>query len=375
MSKTGKDYYEILGVTKSASAAELKKAYRKLAAKYHPDRNKEKDAEDKFKEVQQAYEVLSDPQKKQMYDTYGEDAVNGNAAQSPGAGYGGAAAGGDWSQYSQVFDMGDMSDLFSGMFGNLFGSNMGGSGRSGSRRSAVEPGEDRELEIEVPFATANDGGTVTIQYERYDTCEKCAGTGSTTKKKTTCTKCGGSGFVQYQQATMLGNFMYQSPCPTCGGTGQMISDPCPACKTAGRVVSKVKLDIKIPQGSYDGLTLKFHGGGNAGKNNAPSGDLYLTLRVKQFGKFRREKEIFYGTLEISPVQAVLGAEIDVETPYGKTSFMVPAGTQPGDVLILKNFGPYKLGTNQKGEIRFTTKIIIPKKLSREEREKWQKLQG
>jgi molecular chaperone DnaJ len=370
MSKSGKDYYESLGVSKTATAAELKKAYRKLAAKYHPDRNKEKDAEEKFKEVQQAYEVLSDPQKRQMYDTYGEAAVNGSAGQG-GGGYGGNPAGGDWSQYSQVFDMGDMSDLFSGVFGNFFGA--GGGGRRGSRRAAVEPGEDRELEIEVSFETANDGGTITVQYERYETCKPCEGTGSTTKKKESCTKCGGSGFVQYQQATMLGNFMYQSPCPTCGGTGQMISDPCSACKTSGRVVAKVKLDIKIPQGSYEGLTLKFRGGGNAGKHNAPAGDLYLTLRVKQFGAFRRDKEIFYGTLEISPVQAVLGDEIEIKTPYGETKFFVPAGTQPGDVLVLRGFGPYKLGTNQKGEIKFTTKVVIPKKLSKDEKEKWEKL--
>lgn len=373
MSKSGKDYYEVLGVAKTATQDEVKRAYRKLAAKYHPDRNKEANAEEKFKEVSEAYEVLSDKQKRQMYDQYGEAGVKGGF---PGGqqGYGGSPMGGDWSQYSQVFDMGDMSDMFSGIFGNLFGnaSGMGGS-RRGKKRDAAEVGEDRELTLKVSFEEANNGGAVTVEYERYGACATCEGTGSTSKKRTTCTKCNGAGYVHYQQATMLGNFVYESPCPTCQGTGQMISDPCSRCRASGRVVEKFKLDIKIPRGSYDGLILKFRGGGNVGKLGGTAGDLYITLKAEGFKKFRRDRETLFGELEISPARATLGGPVEIETPYGKVEVKVPTGTQPGADLIMKGYGAYKLGTDQKGDIRLKVNVAIPKKLSKKEKELWEQL--
>lgn len=373
MSKSGKDFYEILGVSKTASPDEIKRAYRKLAAKYHPDRNKEANAEEKFKEVGEAYEILSDPQKRQMYDQYGEAGVKGGF---PGGqpGYGGSPMGGDWSQYSQVFDMGDMSDIFSGLFGNFFGgsSGMGGS-RRGKKRDAAETGEDRELTLKVSFDEANNGGAVTVEYERYGACSTCEGTGSASKKRTTCTKCQGAGYVQYQQATMLGNFVYESPCPTCQGTGQMIADPCSRCRSTGRVVEKFKLDIKIPRGSYDGLILKFRGGGNVGKLGGQPGDLYITLKVSDFKNFRRDRETLFGNLDISPARATLGGPVEIETPYGKVEVKVPVGTQPGAELIMKNYGAYKLGTEQKGDIRLKVNVVIPKKLSKKEKELWEQL--
>lgn len=367
MSKSGKNYYDTLGVSKTATADEIKKAYRKLAAKYHPDRNKASDAEDKFKEVGAAYEVLSDAQKRQMYDQYGEAGV-----QSGGGGQGGNPMGGDWSQYSQVFDMGDMNNLFGGMFGDLFGggSSMGGRRRT-NRPNQAEPGEDREVTIKIKFETANKGGEVTVEYERYGACKSCKGSGSTSQKTTECSKCGGAGVVQYQQATLLGNFMYQSPCPTCQGTGRVITDPCSQCKTTGRVAEKVHLDIKIPQGSYDGLTLKFHGGGNSGRHNGPSGDLYMTLRVAEFGKYRRDKETLFGELELHPAKAVLGGVVEIETPYGKQNITIPSGTQPNDVLTIKGAGAFKLGSNSKGDIKLTLKVVIPKRLSKEEKKMWE----
>jgi len=369
MSKSGKSYYDVLGVGKSASADEIKRAYRKLAAKYHPDRNKESNAEEQFKEVGEAYEVLSDPQKRQMYDQYGEAGVRNGGF----GGAGGNPMSGDWSQYSQVFDMGDMSNLFGGMFGDLFGS-AGMSGRRRSRRAdQSEPGEDREVTIKIQFETANKGGDVTVEYERYGTCKTCKGSGSTSGKTTECSKCGGSGMVQYQQATLLGNFMYQSPCPSCQGTGRVISDPCSQCKTTGRIAEKVHLDIKIPQGSYDGLTLKFRGGGNAGKHNGEAGDLYMTLKVSDFERYRRDKETLFGELELHPAQAVLGATFEINTPSGVKKLPVSPGTQPGEVLTIKEGGANKLGSSAKGDMKLTVKVVIPKKVGRDERSTWEQL--
>ncbi|MCC7304515.1 DnaJ domain-containing protein [bacterium] len=369
MSKSGRNYYDILGVSKSASAGEIKKAYRKLAAKYHPDRNKESNAEEKFKEVGEAYEVLSDSNKRQMYDQYGEAGVSGSSGPR-----GGSATTGDWSQYSQVFDMGDMSNLFGGMFGDLFGtgSSMGGRRRS-QRINESEPGEDREVTIKIKFETANNGGDVTVEYDRYGVCKPCKGTGSLSQKTTTCSKCNGSGYVHYQQATPLGSFMYQSPCPTCNGSGKTITDPCPHCKTTGRVAEKMHLDIKIPQGAYNDLTLKFRGGGNIGKHNGEAGDLYITLSVPNFKTYRREREILYGELELHPVKAVLGSDVVIETPYGDIKVMIPAGTQPGDTITVRQAGAYKLGTSIKGDMKLFVKIVIPKKLSRTERQDWEEL--
>jgi len=370
MSKSSKDYYEILGVAKSATADEIKRAYRKLAAKYHPDRNKESNAEEKFKEVGEAYEVLSDTNKRQMYDQYGEAGVRGGGY---GGNAGGNPMGGDWSQYSQVFDMGDMSNLFGGMFGDLFGS-AGMSGRRRSRRAdQSEPGEDREVTIKILFDTANNGGEVTVEYERYGVCKTCTGSGSTSGKTAECSKCGGSGMVQYQQATLLGNFMYQSPCPTCQGTGHVISDPCGQCKTTGRVAEKVHLDVKIPQGSYDGLTLKFRGGGNVGKHKGEPGDLYMTLKVGDFEKYRRDRETLFGELEIHPAQAVLGVTRPISTPYGTQNVVLPAGTQPGDVITVKGAGAHKLGSSAKGDMKLSVKVVIPKRVSRGEQEVWKQL--
>lgn len=366
MSKSENDYYKVLGVEKSASADEIKRAYRKLAAKYHPDKNKEPGAEEKFKEATEAYEVLSDPQKKQMYDQYGHAGMQGGF----GGGAQGNPMGGDWSQYSQVFDMGNMADIFSGMFGDFFGGNVGGGAR---RRSSVERGEDREVIIEVPFETANNGGTVTVKYDRYGTCKTCEGTGSTSKKKEECDVCKGSGVVNHQRQTMLGNMVYQSPCNNCNGTGKIIVDPCSTCKTTGRVAEKMTFDIKIPQGAYDGLVLRFSGGGNVGKHNGPAGDLYMTLEVESFKEYRREKETLYGDLDISPALAALGGNVDIETPYGKEAFKIPNGTQPGEIFTLKGAGAYILGSKKKGNMKLRANVVIPKKISRKDKKIWEQL--
>jgi len=366
MSKENRDYYSILGVDKAASVKDIKRAYRKLAARYHPDKNKEKGAEEKFKEVTNAYEVLSDPQKKQLYDQYGEAGVSGAAGN--GGFPGGNPMGGFGGQYSQVFNMGDMSDIFSGMFGGFFGGGAGG--RQGNR---VERGEDREIVIELDFETANNGGAVTVKYDRYGICKECDGTGSKSKKTETCSQCKGTGVIQQQKATMLGNIMYQSPCPTCKGTGKEIKDPCTKCKTTGRVTENVDFEIKIPQGSYDGLTLKFAGGGNAGKNQGPSGDLYMTLKVKSFKDYQREKEILFKELEITPALATLGGNIDIDTPYGIKQLKIHSGTQPGEMYTLKSAGAFILGSERKGNMKLKIKVVIPKRVSRKEKLIWKQL--
>ncbi|WKZ30318.1 MAG: DnaJ C-terminal domain-containing protein [Candidatus Dojkabacteria bacterium] len=369
MSKNNNDYYDILNVSRSASADEIKRAYRKLAAKYHPDRNKSPDAEAKFKEVGEAYEVLSDPQKKNMYDTYGKAGYE-QYARSGGGQPGGAPFGG-FNDFGggATFDMGDMSDLFGGLFGNLFEEQMAGR-RS---RRGQEIGEDREVELKVPFETANDGGEVTLTYERYVGCKTCNGVGSTTGKMVTCENCQGSGYVHMRNASFLGNFMYATQCPNCGGSGKRAENPCSACKTTGRIPDAVSVTLKVPKGSYDGLTLKFVGGGNVGRNNGKAGDLFVVLTVPKFETYERKKETLYGEAKIPVTDAVLGGKIDIKTPYGDKTISFPAGIQHGEILKVKGQGAYKLNSTQKGDILLTVKLDIPKKLSAEQKKLWKKL--
>jgi molecular chaperone DnaJ len=364
MSKQNNDYYEILNVSKTASADEIKKSYRKLAAKYHPDRNKSPDAEEKFKQVGEAYEVLSDPQKRNVYDSYGKAGYEQYARSG-----GGQPGGSQWQDFGTTFDMGDMSDLFGGLFGNLFEEQM--TGRKSRRNQEV--GEDREVTLEVPFDIANEGGEVTLTYERYVSCKTCAGVGSTTGKMITCEQCQGSGYVHVRNASFLGSFMYASQCPTCGGAGKRPENPCSTCKTTGRIPDAVSVKLKVPKGSYDGLTLKFAGGGNVGRNNGQSGDLYVVLTVPKFDKYERRKENLYGEAKIPVTSAVLGGSIEIKTPYGDKIISFPAGIQDGEILKIKGQGAYKLGASQKGDILLTVKLEVPKKLSGEQKRLWQEL--
>lgn len=354
-----KDYYEILGVDKNASYEEIKKAYRRLAAKYHPDKNKSPDAEEKFKEIQKAYEVLSDPEKRKAYDAYGQAGVEGF--------YGGAENFGD---YSTVFNMGDISDLFGDLFQNFFGHDFG---RNYRKTHRVEQGEDIELNLNLDFKTANEGGEYEIEYERYMPCNSCNGTGSSTGKYKTCPVCKGAGQVSRVGNSFFGQVVFSSICPECKGTGKIPDKVCPVCKGTGRTPQKVKLKIKIPKGAYNGLILKFAGGGNIGKHNGPAGDLYIRLNVTPPTGFTRRQEHLYTTINIPLPLAVLGGIYTIQTPYGPLKVKIPKGIEHGQIIRIKGYGAYKLNSNKKGDLFIKVNLQVPKRLSKTEKELWEKL--
>jgi len=358
------DYYKVLSVSKEASQDEIKRAYRKLAAQYHPDRNKDPQAEEKFKEVGEAYEVLSNPEKRKMYDTYGT--TNFQGFSGPGGAPGSSS--GNWQDFQTVFDMGEFNDAFGGIFGNLFGQS---TGRRTSRQQEV--GEDREVSVNVPFDTANNGGEVKIKYERYNSCSDCKGSGSLSGKLITCQQCQGTGMQRQTSNSLFGAFVYQSPCPTCGGVGKVPEKPCPKCKTTGRVPEAAEISVKIPKGSYNGLTLRFVGGGNVGRHNGAAGDLYIELSVPKFKNYEQRKENLYSELMVSLSKAVLGGTIEIQTPYGNEKVSIPSGISHGETLRIKGMGAHKLNSDTKGDIFFTVKLVVPKKISREERRLWEQI--
>ncbi len=362
------DYYKTLNVSKDASDADIKRAYRKLAAKYHPDRNKAADAEQQFNQVGEAYEVLSNSQKRKMYDTYGTtNFQQGQQAQPSQSG----GAPQDWENFQTVFDMGNFSDAFGGIFGNLFDQDPRMRGNRSQRSQEV--GEDREVTVDLSFETANDGGDITIEYERYNSCSDCKGSGSLTGKMVTCQQCGGSGMQRQTSNSLFGAFVYQSPCQVCGGVGKVPENPCNRCKTTGRIPEGANITVKVPRGSYKGLTLRFSGGGNVGRHNGTAGDLFIVLNVPSFKKYEQRKENLYSKINIPVTKAVLGGKIVIETPYGQEKIEVPSGIKHGETLRIKGMGAYKLNADAKGDIYLTVDIDIPKKISREERNLWEAL--
>ncbi len=355
-----KDYYKILGIDKNASYDEIKKAYRRLAAKYHPDKNKSPDAEKKFKEIQKAYEVLSDPEKRKAYDAYGEAGVEGF--------YNGA---GNFNDFGTVFNMGDFGDLFGDLFQSFFGQNFTQPhNHSGSQ---IQKGEDIKLELNLDFQTANNGGQYEIEYKRYTLCNQCKGTGSATGKLKKCPACGGTGQINRIGRSFLGQIVFSSTCPQCNGTGQIPEKVCNACKGTGRIPQKVKLKIKIPKGAYDGLILKFAGGGNIGAHNGPAGDLYIRLNVTPPAGFTRRLEHLYTTIQIPIPLAVLGGEYTLDTPYGPLTIKIPKGIEHGQIIRIKGYGAYKLNSNKKGDLFIKVNLQVPKRLSKAEKELWEKL--
>lgn len=352
-----RDYYEVLGVSKNASEDEIKKAYRSLAKKYHPDVNKASDAAEKFKEVNEAYEVLSDPQKRSTYDQFGF------------AGMDGAQAGGGFS--SAGFD--DLNDIFS----SFFGGGMGGfSSSSSSRRStAPQRGNDKLMRVDISFMDACFGKTETFDINVEETCSHCNGSGANSPSDIeTCPTCHGSGTVVTQQRTILGIMQSQSVCPDCRGTGKKIRRVCPQCNGRGYERKKTTVEVKIPAGIDSGQRLRVPGKGERGTNGGPNGDLYLQINVLSDDRFERQGKDIYISIPVTAVDATIGTTIDVPTIYGEVTMKIPAGTQDGTILKLKEKGVPDLHGGRNGDELCTIEITIDKKLTPREKELYAELQ-
>lgn len=352
-----RDYYEVLGVSKSATDDEIKRAYRKLAKKYHPDLNKAPDAAEKFKEVNEAYEVLSDPQKRQTYDQFGFAGMDGSQAGGFNQGFAGAG-----------FD--DFSDIFSSFFGGGFG---GGSQRRAS--NAPRRGEDKYMRMNVSFMDACFGKTETINLSVDEMCPHCHGSGADSPSDVeTCSRCHGSGTVITQQRTAFGMFQQQSVCPDCRGTGKKVRKVCRECGGQGYIHKRESVDIKIPAGIATGQQLRVAGKGERGTNGGPNGDLFIEINVLAHNKFSRNGKDIYLEIPVSAVDATLGVSVDVPTIYGDVTMKIPAGTQDGTKLRLKEKGVVDIRGGRKGDQIVTVKVKVDEHLTAKEKELYKQLQ-
>ena len=359
-----RDYYEVLGLTKGASEDDIKKAYRSLAKKYHPDVNKAPDAEAKFKEINEAYEVLSDAQKKATYDQFGHAGMDGAGFGQGFSGFGGV-------------NMDDLGDIFSSFMGGGMGSGFGfdfGS-RSSSRRNGPMKGDNRYMSMDIDFLDAVHGVDKLISITVDKRCEECDGTGAASKSDIeTCPTCHGSGRVTRQTRTPFGVIQQQGVCPDCNGTGKHIKKKCPHCGGKGYNSIKEKVEVSIPAGISSGQQVRVSGYGERGENGGPNGDLYIEIIVKPHKHFIREGNNILIQVPISAVDATLGTKIDVPTVHGDVELTIPAGTQPGQQLRLKGYGVKDVRSNNIGDQYVEIEVTIPKKLSKEEKELYEKLQ-
>ena len=350
MAQEKRDYYEVLGLSKGATEDEIKRAYKKLARKYHPDMNPgDKEAEEKFKEVNEANEVLSDPDKKARYDQFGFAGVDPN--YGAGGGYG---AGG--------FDFGDLGDSF----GSFFGGGFGGGQR---RRTGPQRGESIRMSVSVDFTEAAFGCEKEVTVERSEQCPTCKGNGcapGTTPE--VCPDCHGSGAVTQSQRTPFGVMQTQAVCGKCRGTGKIIHQPCPDCHGSGRARKRKTVKVNIPAGIDNGQTISLRGQGHAGKNGGPNGDLLITVMVKPHDIFRREGTSVFCEAPITFTQAVLGAEMEIPTIDGKVKYTIPEGTQTGTVFRLRGKGIPVLNGHGRGDQYVTVTIETPRGLNREQKE-------
>ena len=362
-----RDYYEVLGVDKSATDDDLKKAYRKLAKKYHPDANPDnkEEAEAKFKELNEAYEVLSDKQKRQMYDQFGFNGPQYGAGQgggyySYGSGFDGFSGFGGFSDFG---DLGDLGDIFSSFFG-------GGSSRSRSNSNGPRKGADLKIKLDITFEEAYKGVEKEISINRNETCKSCKGTGAKPgTTPVTCSSCNGTGKVKQVVTTPFGQMATQKVCSHCGGTGKVIKEPCMDCKGKGKVRKSVKIKVKVPEGIDDGQTIILKGEGEPGSNNGPKGDLYIVVHIKRHNIFTRKGDHVFCEIPITFTGATLGTEIEIPMVDGsKEKYKIPEGTQTGTKFTLKNKGFKSVNGNWRGDYVFTVTVQVPKRLTHEQRE-------
>ncbi|MBI0021865.1 MULTISPECIES: molecular chaperone DnaJ [Lactobacillus] len=346
------DYYDVLGVSRDASDKEINSAYRKLAKKYHPDINHEPGAEEKYKKINEAYEVLHDQQKRAQYDQFGSAGVNGQGGFGGGAGQG----------YGDFSGFGDFSDIFGDIFGN------------GARQQHVDPtaptrGEDLDYTLTIDFMDAITGKKTQVSYTRSETCSTCQGSGAEKgTHPTTCDKCQGTGYMTITQQSLVGVVRRQTTCDKCHGRGVIIEHPCQTCHGNGVVDGKNTIEVNIPAGIDNGQQLRYEGQGEAGKNGGPYGDLYISYRIKPSKEFERSGNTIYTTVPISFAQATLGDEINVKTVHGEKKLKIPAGTQPNKKFTIHGEGVPYLRGNGNGDQVTTVLVQIPKSINEKQRE-------
>lgn len=343
-----RDYYEVLGLQKGASDNDIKKAFRKMAMKYHPDKNPgDKVAEEKFKEINEAYAVLSDPEKKEKYDRFGHAGVD------PNSGFGGGAGGfGGFGGFEDIFDM------FGGAFGGF------GGGSRGRRNNGPRKGSDLQKAVTITFEEAAFGTKKEIRLNKYVKCKTCGGSGAApgTSKKS-CPKCGGTGEIRTAQRTPLGTFQSVSPCPDCNGTGEINETPCPDCGGSGKTRDNVTISVNIPAGVDNDSVIPIKGQGEPGVNGGSDGDLYIVINVEPHKIFERRGQDLWLEIPITFDQAALGDDIIVPTLEGKVSYKVPSGTQPDTIFRLKGKGIKSVRGNRKGDLYVKVNLEVPTKLN------------
>ena len=366
MAQEKRDYYEVLGVSKTATDEEIKKAYRKLALKYHPDYNPgDKSAEEKFKEINEAHEVLSDPEKRKRYDQFGFAGVDPNYAASQGAGAGGFGGG---------FGGVDLGDIFGDIFGGGFGGFAGSSARSNP--NAPRKGQDIRVRITLSFDEAVHGCKKNITITRQQTCTECNGTGAAPgTSPEVCPDCNGRGYTIQQQRTPFGVMQSQQPCTRCGGKGKLIKTPCKVCHGSGRVATKKTLEVSIPKGIDDDQSFALRGMGDAGSNGGPAGDVIVMVTVRPDDLFQRDGYDVWVTIPITFSQAVLGDNITVPTIDGKVEYTLPEGTQSGTTFRLRGKGIQYLNGRGRGDMYVKCDVEIPKKLNKTQRDALKKFEG